>query len=183
MKRASLRPEYLWLIVWAAALALILLAGGAYVVAKHRWACAKLEEIAPRHARLLGLQQSGAELSSLAGRLRADARRLIYAPDTTLDQTANGVLQALRDTASANQLNVTSSQVLPAREQDGFDRQGFTLTCEGSQAAVAQWLGALAARSPLVYVENLQLNARGLDAGGAPIVVASANLYILKARP
>ena len=183
MTRPTLRPEHLWLAVWAAALALVLLAAGAYVVGKHRWASAKLDEIEPRYARLAGLQGSQAALTTLATRLRTDARRLIYPADTNLDQTANAVLQSLRDAASASQLNVTTSQVLAVREQDGFDRQGFSMSCEGTQAAVAQWLGALAARSPLVYVDNLQLVQRGLDAAGAPIVVASANLYILKARP
>ena len=95
MKRISPR-EGLVLAGFLIVLLLPFLALGWYVAHKHQWAQARLEELEPRYARLLGLEAQRPDI--VAALAQADAARAQYTYPASQDanQSGNAAQQRIR---------------------------------------------------------------------------------------
>lgn len=178
----STRPETALLAALALLLALALLVAGGYVYRKHQWASARLAELEPRHARTLGLLENRAALEELAIRQAQSVADYAYPPDQDTSQVGNNALQRVRDLLGAANLQVLSSQALPARDDvPGFERIPISVRFEGELAAVQKALAALSAQAPAIVVDSMTLQVNSAVRQGAmPAMACTVNLSVLR---
>lgn len=160
--------------------ALVLLAGQ-YFVRKHWWAMERLEEIEPRHARMLGLRDAGPQLEEGLKAARAALPRLGYPADRDAAQVGNDLQQLARRALQTSGLSVTSSQVMPPRAEAGFERIGVTLQAEGALSGVQIALAALQAETPRMTFDSVLLQSTGRFAeDGTPVVSCRLTVAVLR---
>ncbi|MCL1961095.1 MAG: type II secretion system protein GspM [Desulfovibrionaceae bacterium] len=177
------RPEQLWLLAGALLLLALLTSAVAKVIAVHRNAASRLEQIEPRHARIAGLLQSSEPLAQAGQAIEANLTEFAYPADGEAGQTGNLTLQRVRDAASARGLRVASSQVAAPREDKGFERIGLSLRVEGDWEQMQALLAELARQRPAIYSQTVQINALGGAMPGRRLEVAGQfELYVLKER-
>ena len=179
---------------WAAAsrnrllqvlVALVLLGGvAAFAVSEHRWAQARLAEVEPRHARLLGLQASAASLEAALVERRAALARHAYLSSQDIARAGSDAQQRSREVFAKAGLEVSSTQVLPAKAVAGYDRIPVVLRLEGEMAALHNALALLPAQSPSLFLEGFNVQTVGVPrADAAPRLNIQANLFVLRVRP
>jgi general secretion pathway protein M len=164
---------------------LALLAGGAlaYVAAKHRWAQAALAEIEPRYARLLGLQASAGDLDRALGERRTLLGRQAYLSSQDLAVASSDAQQRARELFTKAGLQVASTQILPPKPVEGFDRIPVVLRLEGDLAALQAALVALPAQAPTLFVEGFNVQSVGMPVPDAPYRLnIQVNLFVLRVR-
>ncbi len=182
MNRTSLRPEHLWLLLGAALLAVLLIGGISFVVAKHHWATSLMAQLEPRYARLAGLRASGERLKATEKELSTNLARVAYGPEVDPAQAGNEALQRLRTAIAARGLQVSSSQLLPAREEGDFLRIGLNLRVDGDLAELRDLLRDMAAQQkPVIFSESIQL-ANQPSRRQQQSVMTQLNLFVLKVR-
>ena len=186
MKRISPR-EGLVLAGFLIVLLLPFLALGWYVAHKHQWAQARLEELEPRYARLLGLEAQRPDI--VAALAQADAARSQYTYPASQDanQSGNAAQQRIRDIFSSAGLQVISSQVMPPKDEKIFDRIPITVRTEGEMLAVQSALAVLSNQVPVIIINELEILLPGglsnANPKVAPRLAASFNLSVLRERP
>jgi general secretion pathway protein M len=177
------RPEQLWLLAGALLLLALLILAVAKVVAVHRSATSRLADIEPRFARVAGLLQNNARLSSADKTIKASVDRFLYPAEGDASQIGNQALQRVRDIATAKGLRVSSSQAAAPREDQGFDRIGLSLRVEGDWEQIQALLTELARQQPAIYSQTVQINAQVISVPGhGPTVAGQFELYVLKER-
>ena len=183
MKLKKMRPEAIWLMLAATVLVLALAALAAFVVGKHRWAQSTLAQVEPRHARLTGLMQAKTQVEALRTELGQNLGQQVYAAEGDANQNGNDTLQKVRDAADTRGLRVVSSQVMPPREDEPFVRVGVGVRVEGAWPAFNEFLRDLAALSPTVYSESLQVTPQAGNAEQGLNVSGQLGLFVLKDKP
>ncbi len=170
------------------AVALLPVVGGAwYVRNKHAWGQDRLAQIEPRYARLLGLESQRSELE--AARLRATELRTQYVYPAASDgtQTGNQAQQKVRDLFSSAGLQVITSQVLPPKEEKGFDRIPLVLRAEGEMLGLQSALAVLGAQQPIIVINELDVQVLGglanINPKLPPRLSAQFTLSVLRERP
>jgi general secretion pathway protein M len=161
------------------------LAGAAYyLVAKHQWATAALASVEPRYARLLGLQSSAADLDNALADRRAILARHAYLASQDVAQAGSDAQQRVREVFAKAGLDVASTQVLPAKPVDGFDRIPLVLRLEGDLAALQAALTVLPNQVPTFFAEGFNVQTSGIPKpDAAPRLSVQVNLFVLRVRP
>lgn len=149
-------------------LTFVVLAAALTLAASYAWdrylaAQAVLEEIEPRYARLLGLQGADAPLKKTVLDAYASLRRWAYPAEQDPGKAGNDVQQRARRAAEAAGMNIVSSQVLPARIENGIEQIPVSLTLEGGLQSLQMTLASLASDTPALFVDTLGL--RAIDRG------------------
>lgn len=170
-----------------ALLLLPLLGAGWYVAHKHAWARERLEQLAPRYARLLGLEAQRSDLQAARQRATGAYAQYVYPPAADEAQTGNQLQQKVRDIFSAAGLQTISSQVLPAKQDQGFDRVTLAVRTEGEIIGVQSALAVLGNQQPLIMIDELTIQVLGglnnLNPKFAPKLSAQFTLSVLRERP
>lgn len=183
MKRLT-GPQSLLLLLIAAAAALPLALGGAYLWHKRQWAQERLAELEPRHARLLGLEASAEPLRAARAQSQALLAQYVYAAQLDASQVGNDAQQRVRDLFSAAGLQMLSSQVLPAKAQGLVDRVPLSVRTEGELLALQSALALLSGQRPAIVVDALDVQTLGLVRADAPQKLSVRfDLFVLRARP
>jgi len=152
---------------------LLLLAffAGRYVVNSHLWGLEVLGQIEPRHARYLGLRDTGGKIDEARKQTGAALSRLGYPADRDAAQVGNELQQMVRRAMQTAGVAVSASQVLDPRSEAGFDRIVVSLQAEGPLSGVQLALAALQAETPRVIFESVLLQATGRTGDdGSPVV-------------
>lgn len=160
MSARKLRPEVVWLLLFAGLLVALLLFGAGFLFKKYAWAQDRLRDIEPRYALMTGLAQEKDKLAAIQAELGANYGRYVYPAKGDASQDGNEALQRVRDMATAAKLQVLSSQVMPPREDGGLQRIGLNLRVEGNYEAVMQFLETLSRSEPVIYSESTQLTSQ-----------------------
>ena len=166
-------------------LAVLVLLGGmvAYGVSRHQLAAAAIAEVEPRHARLAGLQASAADVDKALAERRALLARHAYLSTQDVAQAGSDAQQRARETFAKAGLDVSSTQVLPARAVDGFDRIPVVLRLEGELAALQRALLVLPTLTPSLFVEGFNVQTVGVPGSAGPQRLnIQVNLFILRVR-
>lgn len=162
-------------------------AGAWYVARKHAWAQERLAELEPRYARLLGIQAQKDELQAAHQRAMQAWARYIYPPVKDDAQTGNQAQQKVRDIFTAAGLQVISSQVLPAKDDRGFDRIPLVVRAEGELLAVQSALAVLGQQQPAILLSELDVQVQGalanLNPKFAPRLMTVFTLSVLREHP
>src|SRR6218665_673601 len=168
-----LTPQSLLLLL-VAAVALPLAAGGAYVLQKHQWAQERLDQLAPRYARLLGLQGSADQLRAANAQAHALLAQYVYAANLDASQVGNNAQQRIRDIFSAAGLQIVSSQVLPPKEQGNVDQIPLAVRTEGELMALQSALAVMSSQNPAISIAGLNVQTLGAVNAGHPQKAAEA---------
>lgn len=164
--------------------ALIFVGGlSSYVVSKHAWAQSRLAELEPRFARLVGLGESGPAIDAALAERRAVLVRHVYPVSQDVARAGSDALQRARETFAKAGMDVSSTQVLPAKEAGGFDRIPLVLRLEGELAALQSALIVLPGQAPSLFIEGLHVQTLGMPRPDGPQRLSvQANLFALRAR-
>lgn len=155
-----------------------------YVGQKHQWAQAKLTEIEPRYARLLGLESRRQDLAEGKTKAAAFLERHTYPSTQDESQTVNDAQQRVRSVFSAAGLEVSSTQALPSKIEKDFDRIAMTVRVDGELAALQTAMVGLAAQSPAILVDSFSMQPVGVVKVDAPIRLSAVfTLSVLRVRP
>ncbi|WP_311222564.1 MULTISPECIES: type II secretion system protein GspM [unclassified Acidovorax] len=164
-----------------------LVVGGWYVASKHRWAQGQLATLEPRHARLLGLEVQREEIASVLSKANQMRAQYIYPATQDPNQTGNVAQQKVRDIFNAAGLQIRSSQVLPSKDEKGFDRIPLTLRTEGDLIAVQSALAVLSSQLPIIILDDLEIQVVGGLASAnpkfTPKLTVQFGLSVLRERP
>ena len=166
-------------------LAAVLLVGGAaaYVTSKHFWARDRLAEVEPRYARLLGLEASAGALDAALAERRALLARLAYPASLDVARAGSDAQQRAREIFSKAGLEVSSTQVLPAKPVEGFDRIPVALRMDGDLAALQSALVVVPSQSPSLFFEGFNVQNTGVPRADAPQRLSvQVNLFVLRMR-
>jgi len=163
---ARLMQQYLGrqvLVPLATVACLIALAavGGLYVYDKHQWVQARLTDfVEPRYARLMGLK-AGTEALAMASTRAGELEALYsHAPDQDSNQIGNDAQQRVRSLLTAAGMTISSSQVLPSKEESG--------------------LVGMAEQRPVVLLDAINIQAQGVPERGVQRLSVQFNFLILR---
>ncbi|QIB66320.1 type II secretion system protein GspM [Kineobactrum salinum] len=181
-------PRYAVLVLGTAVLPLLLVlyltAGLLGLRAEYQ---AGIERLEPRVARLQGLLEREDELRQAASAVGSDVLDLVY-PATDDHQAVSAMLQKnVREIFAAAGLVVSNSQILPVREEDGFDHIAIKFTASGDLPALDIALADINAYLPLLLIESIDVwparasGRRGRDSSEQDIT-ATVQVLALKAR-
>ncbi len=177
----STATRHVYLVVFAAALCLGGLA--AYLFSKHQSAEAMLAEVEPRYARLIGLQARAPDLDKALIDRKALLARHAYSATQDVARAGSDAQQRAREAFVSAGLVVSSTQLLPAKTMDGFDRIPVVLRLEGDYAAVQNALAGLGAQSPTLFIDGFNVQTVGMPtAEGSRRLNIQVNLFVLRVR-
>ncbi len=182
MNRIPPRIALLQILIVAALLA-IPAAAGVYVWSKHQWAQEQLAQLEPRFARLSGLQKGKDALTQAEASAKALLAGHAYPDAQDAVQAGNDAQQRIRTLFADSKLEIGSIQVLPAKEQQAFDRIGVALRVEGDLVSLQNAMALLEKQSPTVWVESMSVQTIGVvKPKAAQRLAAQFNLYVLRVR-
>ncbi|AVP58854.1 type II secretion system protein GspM [Pulveribacter suum] len=186
MNKLALRRTAVLALLFALLLAPVL-AGGWYVIRKHVWADERLAQLEPRYARLLGLERQRAELEAATRKASELHAGYLYPSGQDGSQTGNQAQQKVRDIFTAAGLQISSMQVLPAKEEKGLDRIPLLVRAEGDILGVQSALAVLGGQSPVILLNELDLQVQGglvnVNPKAAVRLAIQFNLSVLRDRP
>lgn len=143
----------------------------------------EIDNIEPRIARLRGLVEHESELHESAGKVDKRVLNLVYARSDDSAAVSADLQAKVRDLFVDSGLSVTNSQILPVREEEGFDYIGLKLTVSGGIDALDAALGEINTYRPLLLVEAINLwpdrKRRQADADSQTV---SATIQLLSLR-
>lgn len=132
-----------------------------WVWSKHITLEKQLSELEPRFARLQGLLEQQAEMQALQGKLESRLSELAYPVATDVTKAGNDAQQLIRTLLVESKLDVSSIQVLPAKQEGGFDRIPVSLRVEGDITAFHAALLKLSKQTPAVLLDNMTMQTIG----------------------
>ncbi|GAB2455525.1 MAG: type II secretion system protein GspM [Comamonas sp.] len=163
-----------------------LLVLGGYIASKHRWAQTKLAELEPRYARLKGLDMQRDEVEQALQRALRIRSSYVYPASQDAGQTGNAVQQKVRDLLTNAGLTVVSSQVMPAKEEKGFDRIPLSVRAEGELLAVDSALSVISEQLPVILVNDVEVRSQAaltnMNEKVAPRLSLQLTLSVLRER-
>lgn len=164
-------------------LCLPLLAAAAFLVSKYNWAEQRLAELEPRYARLLGLEGSRNDLARALADTSAMMTLYVYPVSQDVSQAGNDAQQRIRNIATTAGLSIVSSQVLPPKVENLFDRIPLLVRLEGELPALQAALVVLAEQSPAINFEGITVQTVGAVKAEVPQRLSiQFNLFVLRAR-
>ncbi len=177
-----IRRETALVLITLAILALPFVAAGMYVHNKHQWAQARLDELEPRYARLLGLEASRDNLSQAQAQAQSMVAQYLYPAEQDTSQAGNDAQQRIRGLLAAAGLDIASSQVLEAKEEKGFERIPLAVRAEGEMVAVQAALAGLAEQMPAILIDAITVRSQGGPVNGAQRLSVQLNLSVLRRK-
>ncbi len=168
---------------WALLLAALLAFAVQFVFDQHRTATRRVHEAEPRVARLAGLAADAKRLQEAAATATQIVLHHAYPATRDASQAGNDAQQRVRELFSKGGLDVVSIQVLPARQQQQFDRIPISLRADGELVAMQATLAALPSLSPSVFVEGFAFSGASTADNAPARVVGELQLFVLRVRP
>ncbi|MFN3438471.1 MAG: type II secretion system protein GspM [Acidovorax sp.] len=160
--------------------------GGLYVYNKHQWAKDLMSQLEPRYARLMGLERQKTELDQARQRVLQVQTKYVYPASMDVSQAGNAAQQHVREIFAAAGLQISSSQVLPPKDEKGYDRIALKVQADGELLALQSVLTVLGSQTPVIIIDALQIQLiGGLTTGNpkAPLrLTTQFSLSVLKDR-
>jgi general secretion pathway protein M len=117
----------------------------------------EIDRVEPRISRLSGLVQSEARLNESSSQVGGRIAELVYPASSDPASVAADLQKNIRELIAATGLTVSNSRIMPASQTESFDSVGLSLTVNGDLAALDEALGEIAAYSPVLMVESLDV--------------------------
>ena len=116
----------------------------------------EIENVQPRTARLLGIEESAAELANAGERADLLLGEVAY---LSADSAANAASMQLeiRELMTSAGMSIATSQILPAQQYEGYERLRLDITVEGNVNELDAALDELSSARPLVYIASARV--------------------------
>ena len=132
---------------------------------------------------MLGLRERADDLKSIEANVQNRLRQYVYPSGQEISQAGNDAQQRVRGVFSAAGLDVVSSQVLPPKVEQDFDRISISVRLEGELLGLQSALAVLPGMTPVVLVDGMSVQTIGLPKPDVPQRLAiQFNLSVLRAR-
>lgn len=156
-------------------------AASLYVYHKHQQIQAHLTDfVEPRYARLAGLKASAEALAAAnVGASELEAL-YTYAADQDSNQIGNDAQQRVRSLLTAAGMTISSSQVLPSKEELGMERILLSVRAEGDLVALQGALVGITEQRPAVLLDALNIQAQGAPNRGVQRLTVQFSFLILR---
>lgn len=178
-----LQRDAVGLLAGVALIAALFVGLAAVVWERHSWSQDRLAEVEPRYARLVGLDASRDQLEAALASTQASIARHVYGAGQDTSRAGNDAQQRARDVFSKAGLDVVSTQVLPAKQEDRFDRIPLEVRLEGEVVALQSAMTVLPTLSPSLFVEGLSIQTVGAVKPDVPQRLSvQFNLFVLRQR-
>ncbi|MBE9538072.1 MAG: hypothetical protein IMF06_03265 [Proteobacteria bacterium] len=145
----------------------------------------EIERLQPRIARMQGLMESEEQLKASAGRLGSQVVNLVYPPTEDPAAVSAALQKDIREIMTNAGLTVTNSRILPLVQAENFDRIGLSLAVSGGLDALDAALLEVAAYTPLLLVESIDIKprarSRSRNSTSEQLVTVSIQLLTLRA--
>lgn len=143
----------------------------------------EIERLGPRIARMQGLIDAEDQLRISAGRLGSQVSSLVYPPTQDSAAVSAALQKDIRQIMTSAGLTVTNSRILPLVQEESFDRIGLSLAVSGRLDALDAALLEMAAYTPVLLIESLDIKprSRARNRTSEQIVTASMQLLTLRA--
>lgn len=129
---------------------------------RYTWAHDTLDQIEPRYARLLGLQQQGEPIAEALGKSQAQLARYVYPESVSAERVGTDVQQRVRQMAELSGLSVVNSRIALGEVEGHLQSVSVTVTVQGSGERLRELLVALPGDEPVLRLESAQIqSARG----------------------
>ena len=155
--------QYVLLLVMALAVLLPIFLAGQFVWAKHVQLEKSLEDIRPRYARQLALEQQKDELQQTLTQAQKLQSSVLYPAQGEASQLGNSIQNSLRAALVKAGLSIASSQVKVEANsgEDHREKIQIHMTADGTISQLQLGLLALESVKPRVWMDELQINYRG----------------------
>ncbi|QNP49962.1 type II secretion system protein GspM [Diaphorobacter aerolatus] len=161
-----------------------LFALGIFVSNKYAEGEDQINRLEPRFARLLGLQASAGKMDEKAKLLGDRMSLFIYPSEMDATQAGNDAQQRVRSVLSTAGLTVVSSQVLPTKTEQGFERISLSVRAEGELIHLQAALAVLPSLTPVILVDGINIQVVGLQRADKPQRLgADLKLSVLHRKP
>lgn len=163
---------------------LALVAWGAYEVwQRHHRVQNLVAQLEPRYARLLGMKAGASEIAATIEANRALLERHVFPAGQDASQVGNATQQRLRELFAAAGMEVVSSQILPVKTVEPFDRIALSLRVEGQVTALQTFFVGLQASTPSIWLEGFGIQPIGTFRAEVPQRLSvNLNFFVLRAR-
>lgn len=176
-----LRKQVLVPLVTVACLLILAAAAGLYVYDRHQWVQDRLSNfIEPRYARLAGLKAGADALTAASERAHALEALYTHAADQDANQIGNDVQQRVRGLLTTAGMTISSSQVLPSKEDAGLERIPLSVRAEGDLVALQAALAGIAEQRPAVLLDAVNIQAQGVPERGVQRLSVQFSFLILR---
>ena len=138
-----------------------LVAVGVFVFSRHQHIEQNLADLEPRYARMLGIAGRQADFEVYTQKAGEQLKRQAYPSSQDVTQAGNDAQQRIRTLFAESKLDISSIQVLTAKEEGQFDRIPIELRVEGDITGLQNALALLAVQSPTVLTEEFTLQTIG----------------------
>lgn len=147
----------------------------------------QIDRLEPRIARLRGLAKSEKKLQAVYKKVESSLGELAYSAEEDSDSVATSLQKNVRTIISAAGLSVANSQVLPVKQEDGFDQIRLKLTVKGDVSALDAALMQLTNYKPLLLVESVEIwpdrQPRRRKGEASAVQQLTASLQLMSLRP
>ncbi|MBS0294432.1 MAG: general secretion pathway protein GspM [Proteobacteria bacterium] len=154
---------------------------GLHVYDKYQSVQSRLGDfVEPRYARLAGLKTGTEALAAASTRARELEALYTYASDVDANQIGNDVQQRVRGLLTAAGMTISSSQVLPSKEETGLERIPLSVRAEGDMVALQGALVGIAEQRPAVLIDAVNVQAQGVPERGVQRLSVQFNFLVLR---
>lgn len=147
----------------------------------------QIDRLEPRIARLRGLAKSEKKLQAVYKKVEMKLAGLAYSTEEESDSVATGLQKNVRTIITASGLSVANSQVLPVKQEDGFDQIRLKLTVKGDVPALDAALMQLTNYAPLLLIESVEIwpdrQPRRMKGQAPATRQLTASLQLMSLRP
>lgn len=179
MKTMSRREGVVVLITLAVLAVPAFLVGG-YLVSKYEWATARISEVEPRYARLTGLIEDAQALASAQAQAQSLLAEYVHSSAMEVTQAGNAMQDKIRSVLSTAGLAVVSTQILPVKDENGFQQIPISVRAEGDIMSVQLALAALEEQKPAILVDGFVLQAAAAPVKGTQKLAFQLQLLMLR---
>ena len=154
-----------------------------YLISTRAGFSEQIDTVEPRIARLQGLIMNESTLREAVSGMSSVINDNVY-PESTSSAAVAASLQAeaRRILADAG-MDVTNSQVLPARKRDGFDYVAVKVVSRGTLSALEESLGAFARFRPVILIESIDAFPNRQRNADVQVLTVSLDLLSLRMAP
>jgi len=175
--------QALGLVALIIGLIVLALSAGWIISEKHQRAVKFTEDAEARYARLIGIQNSKADLEQRHQEISALIGQVTYTAGQDATQAGNDAQQRIRTLFTSAGMEVVSTQILPVKAEGAFERIPLVVRLEGQLTALQSALLVLATQSPVVFVEAFSIQTIGFVKAETPQRLGvMLNLYVIRAK-
>ena len=135
---------------------------------KFTYANEQLAKLEPRYARLLGLRASAGKMDEQVKAAEERMAQFVYPAKLDATQAGNDAQQSVRSILTTAGLTVVSSQVLPTKDEQGFERISLSVRTEGELLHLQAALAVLPSLTPVVLVDTINIQVIGMQRADQP---------------